>query len=243
MIIIFTDGASRGNPGKGGWGAIILQEDVVIEIGGKEENTTNNRMEMTSAIEALKNVEGDENIELFTDSAYLLNGATKWIYGWQKNNWQTKTKDPARLGSESVSGRDVLNKDLWMELLEVIEDKEIEWKRISGHSGVPANERCDIIATSFAGGKPIKLFHGKVGEYRVDLSVTRVESGKSKVESKNRKKMATYSYVSLVDGKIKVHKTWAECESRVKGKSGAKYKKSVSEEDEKMVIAEFKRLG
>lgn len=239
--IIFTDGASRGNPGLGGWGAIIATGDdnskfqnpnvKIREIGGKEENTTNNRMEMTAAIESLRKITSNSEIELYTDSAYLINGITKWVFGWQKNNWQSKTK------------KEILNKDLWQELLKVSHGKKIKWNRLSGHSGIPANERCDTIATSFADGKPIKIFNGPMNGYRIDLSVTESKADASgqlhDLSKRLVKKSPAYSYISEINGKIKVHKTWEECEARVKGKSGARFKKSVSENNEKEIIAEF----
>ncbi len=231
MTTIFTDGASRGNPGPGGWAGIILDDGKVLEIGGREENTTNNRMEMTAAIETLKrisdNSKADQEIQLYTDSAYLLNGITKWVWAWQKNNWQTKTKE------------EVLNKDLWQRLLEVSKNKKIKWKKLPGHSGVPANERCDVIATSFADDKPIKLFHGDIKNYKIDLSI--VKGNEKAIKLKSSKKIKAYSYVSEINGEIEIHKTWAECEARVKGKSGAKFKKTVSKSNEKEIIAEFSK--
>ena len=115
-IVIHTDGSSKGNPGPGGWGAIIEDRNTsneirIKEIGGREESTTNNRMEMKAVIEALKNVLESSEIEIHTDSEYLINGITIWIKNWQKNNWRTKDK------------RDVLNKDLWQELLEEMEKR------------------------------------------------------------------------------------------------------------------------
>jgi len=208
-------------------GAIILENEIVTEIGGHEDETTNNRMELVAAIEALKKVSGGD-VELHTDSAYLINGITKWLNGWQESGWTTKGK------------KDVLNKDLWEELVEVSRNEKIEWKRISGHSGVPANERCDVIATGFADGKPIALFHGPLGTYKINMALT--EGNEKAIRSKSNKKAKAYSYVSMVDGKIETHQTWAECEARVKGKSGACFKKSVSEEDEACIIAEFGRL-
>ena len=159
MFIIYTDGSSRGNPGRGGWAAIVIENNygvlkVLKEIGGREEKTTNNRMELTAAIEALKSL-GDfgntelacsefvEPVEVFSDSTYLINGITKWVYGWQKNKWQTKDK------------RGVLNKDLWQKLLVQIEKRNIVWKKVLGHSGHKFNDRCDEIATSFADGKKV----------------------------------------------------------------------------------------
>lgn len=232
MVTIFTDGASRGNPGQGGFAAIILNNGMVREIGGREEDTTNNRMEMMASIEALKILPDETEAEIYTDSAYLLNGATKWVYGWQKNNWTTTTKE------------EVLNRDLWKELIAVSEGKKIKWHKLSGHSGVPANERCDVIATSFADNRPIKLFHGNIYDYGIDLNITEAKadaSGRLPDHTVRRGKAAAYSYVSMINNIIKTHKTWSECEARVKGKSGARFKKAVSKEDEEKIISEFSK--
>jgi len=147
-IIIYTDGSSKRNPGPGGFGAIIFDGEDVKEIGGREGQTTNNRMEMTGAIEALKNMPEGSEIEICTDSEYLLKGITVWIKNWQKNNWRTKNK------------KGVLNRDLWEKLLVETEKRKIEWKKVLGHSGHDINDRCDEIATSFADGKSIKLYNG-----------------------------------------------------------------------------------
>lgn len=224
MITIFTDGSSRGNPGPGGWGAIILSDEKVIEIGGREDETTNNRMEMTAVISALKSVSNDEEINLYTDSAYVLNGATRWVKGWEKNNWKTSTKD------------DVLNKDLWQKLVDLTAHRNISWNLIKGHAGNPGNERCDVIATSFADNSPTTLYDGSKQEYKINLQdITMKSSEKSKSKSKSK----AHSYVSMVDSKIMVHKTWDECKARVQGVSGARFKKSVSPEDEENIINEF----
>jgi ribonuclease HI len=153
-IIIYTDGSSKGNPGPGGFGAIIFDEENAKEIGGKEEKTTNNRMEMVAAIEALKNVPENSEIELYADSEYLIKGITIWIKNWQKNNWRTKDK------------REVLNKDLWEELLSETEKRNVEWKKVLGHSGHEFNERCDEIAQCFAVGVEISLFNGLKENYK-----------------------------------------------------------------------------
>lgn len=158
-FIIYTDGSSKGNPGPGGFGAIIFDVENVKEIGGREEKTTNNRMEMTAAIESLKYVDKNfadtELVEVFSDSEYLINGITKWIINWQKNNWKTKNK------------KQVLNKDLWQELLIETEKRKVEWKKVLGHSGHKWNERCDEIATNFADGIKVDLFEGSKGSYIV----------------------------------------------------------------------------
>ncbi|MFA6494131.1 MAG: ribonuclease HI, partial [Candidatus Paceibacterota bacterium] len=231
IISIFTDGSSLGNPGPGGFGAIVVFDGKVKELGGGEKPTTNNRMELSAAIGALqwvgRNVSdgvGDPRpaIVLHTDSSYVINGITKWIWGWKKNNWITSTKT------------EVINRNLWEELSKVVIGKKIEWKYVAGHVSVAGNERADRIAVSFAEGKPETLFEGNFSDYPIknilDISHD-VEQKKDRSESRAHSKAKAYSYVSLVDGKIMTHQTWAECEARVKGKK-AKYKKAVSKEDE-----------
>jgi len=221
MITIFTDGSARGNPGPGGWGAILVTEDTAIEIGGREDHTTNNRMELTAVISALGEIKGEKEITVFTDSAYVVNGITRWVKGWEKNNWKTSTKE------------DVLNKDLWEQLVEVAGHKIINWKIIKGHSGTPGNERCDVIATSFADNAPVVLYNGSSERYGVDVSIIQKQPLKA-----SSGRMTAYSYVSLVDGEIKIHKTWEECKARVHGVN-AKFKKSTSPENEEEIIREF----
>lgn len=242
-VHIFTDGASRGNPGRGGWGAILVLRDEenqearsknqgkVKELGGREEHTTNNRMELRAVIEALVWVkhEGEkERVIVYTDSAYVIKGATSWIHGWQKNGWKTKEK------------KDVLNKDLWMELASAMENSAVEFENVSGHVGVKGNERADEIATSFADSAAIELFEGTFAEYSIDVFDLGEDTGKREAkESKGaRSRAKAYSYVSLVDGEVKVHKTWAECEARVKGKR-AKFKKAVNVEEERGLVREW----
>jgi len=228
-IIIFTDGSSRGNPGPGGWGAIINENDKVVELGGGEKLTTNNRMELLGAINALKTLQKTKKeIILNTDSSYLINGITKWVYSWQKKNWKNSFKE------------DVANKDLWEKLIEVSKNKKIKWNHVDGHSGISGNERCDEIATAFADNEKIKLFLGKKLDYKINLKDL-VGLDIKKTHSKNKnKKMPAYSYLSLVDGVFKKHKTWAECEKRVKGiKGGVKYKKAGNELEEKQIMTEW----
>lgn len=160
MITIFTDGSSRGNPGPGGWATVIVNGRKVSEFGGVEKMTTNNRMEMTAAIEALSHTSKKSKIILYTDSSYLINSITKWVKAWKKNNWkrniwQTKTKE------------DVLNKDLWMKLDTLNTDRIVEWFYVSGHAGIAGNERCDQIATAFADHEAIELFNGPLLKYNI----------------------------------------------------------------------------
>ncbi len=228
---IFTDGSSRGNPGPGGWGSVVIEDDIVTELGGREDNTTNNRMELTAAIEGISNIKSNDiKIIVNTDSSYVINGITKWVNGWKRNGWMTKTKD------------EVLNRDLWERLVEVKEGKDIEWNYVGGHSGVRGNERCDEIATSFADGVSVNLYNGSLNKYEIKdiLDLSQVSE---KVSKKSHSKAQAYSYVSMVDGIIMIHKTWAECESRVKGKSGTRYRKATSLDQEQQIIHEFKKYS
>jgi len=233
-IKIFTDGSSRGNPGPGGWGAVVVNGEGVVELGGAEKNTTNNRMELQAVIASLSFLEVEnenltEVISIYTDSSYVLKGATSWLAGWERNDWKTKTKD------------DVLNKDLWQRLSMVMVGKKLDWHLVAGHVGIPGNEKADEIATAFADGKNLALFSGLLKEYEIDvLHFTHNPEAKQKrSNSKSRSKAVAYSYISKVDGKIEIHKTWIECEKRVRGARGALYKKSLSLEDEKSIVKDF----
>jgi len=225
---IFTDGSSRGNPGRGGWGAIINAGDVVVELGGREDHTTNNRMELMAVLASLLWL-GKNSISratIHSDSKYVIKGMTEWVSGWQRNGWKTAAK------------KDVENRDIWEALAAARGSMNISWEHVDGHAGVPANERCDEIATSFADDVPMKLYSGPVKLYGIDLSVTKALEGVKK-SSKKSSGIKAYSYVSLVDGKLETHKTWAECFARVKGKSGARFKKSISKADEDAISKEF----
>ncbi len=229
MITIFTDGASRGNPGRGGWGSVVVTDNIVTELGGREDNTTNNRMELSAAINGLNAVLSSEEIVLNTDSSYVINGITKWVNGWIRNGWVTKTKE------------EVSNRDLWQKLVSASEGKKISWNYVGGHSGILGNERCDVIATSFADDEPTELYNGPFSKYHTQniLDLSKVVE---KANKKSHSKAVAYSYVSMVDGKIEIHKTWAECEGRVKGKK-AKFKKAISSDHEREIIAEFTKAS
>ncbi len=239
MVTIFTDGSSRGNPGPGGFGAVVIAGNTVREIGGREERTTNNRMELMAAIKALQQIQDSRpnatggqagfKIQVFTDSNYLINGITKWVFGWQKNDWKTTLK------------KDVENRDLWEALVEAVRGKSVEWKYVGGHIGVSGNVRCDEIATAFADNLAPKLYSGDLSQYGIRniLDIKHdASAAKEKSASRAHSNAKAYSYVSLVDGAVQTHKTWAECEARVKGKP-AKYKKVLSAEDERALISEW----
>ena len=135
-VTIYTDGACSGNPGPGGWGAILEFKSIEKEISGFEANTTNNRMELTAAVKALSLLKEDCIVKLYSDSAYLVNGfQQKWILGWQKNGWKNSKKEP------------VLNSDLWKELVAMDKRHRITWIKVKGHSDNVKNNRCDELAT------------------------------------------------------------------------------------------------
>lgn len=224
-ITIYCDGSSIGNPGPGGWGAVVSDGVTVKELGGYEGSTTNNRMELTAAIEALHAITGNGNAVIHTDSQYVINGITKWVKGWKKNGWQTKEK------------KDVLNKDLWEVLTLAAEQRSVTWEHVRGHAGIERNERVDVIANGYARREPVELFHGAEDEYVAFLA----RMPKPRVVSKSPKKKDTrpaYAYVSLLHGKVMSHATWAECEARVKGKP-AKFKKVFSKEEESALKHEW----
>ena len=230
--IIFTDGASSGNPGPGGWGALIADDTHVREIGAGETHTTNNRMELSAVYEALVAVTKSDfdSAIVYSDSSYVIQGATSWGAGWRARNWITSTKAP------------VLNRDLWEPLLELLDvhGKKISWKNVGGHVGIPGNERVDVIATSFSYKKNIELYDGPRAAYPVNLKIITADTSlaSKKSESRTRSKQAAYSYVSEVDGKVETHKTWGECEARVKGKR-ARFKKALSSDEEIEIIRQF----
>ncbi len=134
LVEIFTDGACRGNPGPGGWGALLCYNSTEKELYGAEHDTTNNRMELTAAIEALESLNRDCDIRLTTDSTYVKDGITKWLKNWKNNNWKTSKKKPVK------------NDDLWRRLDSVCTKHRIEWCWVKGHSGHVENDRVDALA-------------------------------------------------------------------------------------------------
>jgi ribonuclease HI len=213
-ILVFTDGAASGNPGPGGWAAIILDlKNQIIELGGGERHTTNNRMEMLATVEALRKLSGTKvPIEIRTDSKYVIDGVTKWVHGWKKRDWKTAAGEP------------VVHPDLWQALDELNQSHQITWTYVPGHSGVPGNERADEIAVAFSQGKTLELYTGPASKYDIDLEAAADPAWKTSV------------YLSYIDGKIYRDATWAECEKRVKGKRGVKYKKVSSAREEKETL-------
>jgi ribonuclease HI len=138
QVEIFTDGACKGNPGPGGWGAILRSSGKERELSGGESPTTNNRMELMAAIEALRALKRPCHVQLYTDSVYVRDGITKWIHGWRRNGWRTADKKPVK------------NSELWQALLEASAPHRIDWHWVKGHSGHPENERADVLACAEA---------------------------------------------------------------------------------------------
>ena len=134
QIEIWTDGACSNNPGKGGWGAVLIYKNHRKEISGSHNDTTNNRMELTAVIEALKTVKKDIPVKIYTDSKYVMEGITKWINSWKKNNWRTADKKPVK------------NSDLWQELDKESQKHQISWQWVKGHAGNELNEIADQLA-------------------------------------------------------------------------------------------------
>ncbi|CCQ74897.1 Ribonuclease H [Magnetospira sp. QH-2] len=133
-VEIYTDGACSGNPGPGGWGVVLRWQGTEKELYGGEPETTNNRMELTAAIEALETLKRPVSVDLFTDSTYVRDGITKWIHGWKANGWRTAAKKPVK------------NQDLWERLDQAMARHQVDWHWVKGHAGHPENERADALA-------------------------------------------------------------------------------------------------
>jgi ribonuclease HI len=245
QIVVFTDGAASGNPGPGGWAAVVVTpQGHVTELGGGTEHTTNNKMELTGAIKALEHVAGArEAVQIYTDSSYVIKGITQWVWNWQRRGWKT------------AEGADVLNRDLWEQLLSLVNARgrnRIEWRWVRGHDGTPGNERVDEIAVAFSRNRNEQLYDGPLSVYALPVldlpdtsdpldRSTRATAGRtpstgSSVANKPTAKGPAYSYLSLIDGVLERHTTWAECERRVKGRSGARFKKAMSAADEAEIL-------
>ena len=246
-IIAFTDGAASGNPGPGGWGAIIVSPDGhVTELGGGAAHTTNNRMELSGAIAALEHVAAHPApVAIYTDSSYVIKGITQWVWNWQRRGWKT------------AEGGDVLNRELWEQLSSLVAARgkgRISWHWVRGHDGTPGNERVDEIAVAYSKQRPEPLYDGPLDGYGLaileradgtsitaptawDLSApARRSSDRSSGSASRSSKAAAHSYLSLVHGVLERHQTWAECERRVKGQAGARFKKALSAADESAIL-------
>lgn len=209
--VAYTDGSCIGNPGPGGWGVHIETPDGrVVEAGGGEIRTTNNRMELRAAIEALRLTADSSEVTVVTDSQYVRRGILEWVAGWQRNGWRTST------------GKPVENQDLWRELA-ALAGPRVDWQWTRGHAGTPGNERCDEIAGAFSSG--IRRLEPIAG------------AGPADAAPPARATPAGTTYLSLVDGVVARHATWPECDGRVRGVRGARFKKARNPAEERAIVA------
>jgi ribonuclease HI len=239
--VVFTDGAAKGNPGPGGWGAVIATPDGhVVELGGGAAHTTNNQMELRAVIAALEHLRRTPGVvAVHADSTYVIRGITQWLPGWRRRGWRT------------AEGQPVLNRDLWETLAALVAERGrggVVWHYVRGHAAIPGNERADAIAVSFASSRPIDLYAGERRAYPVALDDVPDDTALPPPRSRGATaKAGAYSYLSLVDGEPRRHATWADCERRVKGVSGARYKKAMSAAEEAAILASWgcdpKQLG
>ncbi len=158
MLTIYTDGACKGNPGPGGWGIVLQSSEWVLERGGRDEATTNNRMELLAAIEALTHVPLDAKACICSDSKYVIQGIQEWISGWKRNGWR------------NAAGKPVANQDLWQQLDLLATRAGITWQYVPAHTGIPGNERADAIASAFASGQIPILYKGSFAAYPIQLA-------------------------------------------------------------------------
>lgn len=232
--LLYCDGACSGNPGPGGWGSILLTDQgIVQELGGFEPQTTNNRMELTAALKGLTAIAQHLNqekrshrlpVDLLTDSVYVIRGMTEWIHGWSRRGWLTSQGEP------------VANRDLWEDLLDAVRQHHllVQWLYVPGHKGIPGNERADAIAVDFSKKVSPNLFYGPLAHYPIDLQSFSSNGLPNRSSKSNTSPRATAYYISYVNQKLEKHTDWKDCEARVKGRAGAKFKKisSPAEEEE-----------
>ena len=226
-VTVFTDGACSGNPGPGGWAAIVVWPNAEVqELAGALRHTTNNRMELSAVIAALRSISsrGQKHpCRIYTDSTYAITGITSWIVRWKIKGWKT------------MDGNEVLNRDLWEELealLGAFPKGNVSWHYVRGHSGSPGNERCDEIAVSFSKGCFEPLYLGPLSGYSHDILKLPEEEGPLPAKQSAKPKGKTLFYLSFLGGKLQRHANWSECQSRVMGKSGARFKKISSLEEQ-----------
>lgn len=187
-------------------------------------------MELTAATEALRALETFQgDIVVYTDSVYVIRGITQWIFGWMKRGWKT------------AEGADVLNKEYWKSLHEVVSSRkksqgQITWKFTRGHSGTPGNERCDKIAVAFSKREFVELYNGSSAHYHFEITDLPADQPLPDMTGKNGPKAAPFSYLSVIGGIALRHKSWPDCERRVKGQGGAKFKKAMSAQEEREIL-------
>lgn len=219
--VAYTDGSCLGNPGPGGWGIRLLYPDgTVEEFGAAVKQTTNNQMELQAAIAALEHLGQVPHLTVCTDSRYVIDGLTKWLPNWQRRGWKTAT------------GTAVKNRALWQRLAQLAHPR-IHWQHVRGHSGNANNERVDEIARAFAGGHAPQLFHGRLGEPAdpVRDQVSHAVRAHRVTSQPQGLKHSRPRYVSIIRGDVAIDDDWPSCAARVRGVSGAHYKKVRTSEE------------
>jgi ribonuclease HI len=191
---------------------ILYPDGLVQEYGGAAAATTNNRMELQGAIEALKIIGTATPATIYTDSRYVIDGLTKWIHNWRRRGWQTTAATPVK------------NSDLWM-MLERLHHPGLRWRHVRGHSGDAHNERVDTIARLFAQGAPPPLFRGPRGAPQDPVTMAAPDHPTTSATNQQTSRYRPVRYVSIVYGTVAVDADWHACVSRVRGVSGALYKK------------------
>jgi ribonuclease HI len=194
---------------------------MVQEFGGAEAHTTNNRMELLAVIEALERLQDFQQATLLTDSRYVIDGITKWLSSWRRRGWLT------------VSGTPVKNRELWQHLAR-LHHAGIHWQHVRGHRGNPHNERVDTIARAFASGSRPHLFHGQFNASDDPVAAQALRRPPTNPDSLTQRREKTRDaprYVSIIEGKVAVDDTWPVCAARVRGISGALYKKIYSSQE------------
>lgn len=225
-VRVYTDGACKGNPGPGGFGVRIRYPGGrVTEFGGREKETTNNRMELRAVIEGLRRTRRESRVLVVTDSEYVRQGITQWIHDWKDRDWTRK------------DGKPVSNRDLWMALDRLLRPG-VSFTYTAGHAGDPDNERCDAIASAFAQGRAVTFREG------VDPTPPRPPARRTQAKGRRVSgRKGPGVYLSYVDGCLRRHETWAECERVVKGVSGARFKKCRTEEEVEATLRQWGLAG
>lgn len=215
---------------------MVLPEGRVTELGGGLPVTTNNQMELKAVIAGLswlqrfyKDSAGipSSPISIYTDSVYAIRGITQWIWAWRTRGWKTS------------EGEDVSNQSEWKQLLALVtalKPAGIHWHFVRGHIGVPGNERCDEIAVSISKGRHVDLYNGSLLNYSVAIHDIPEDTSLPEMKPMGEKKPKAFSYLSVIGGVVMRHMDWSSCERRVKGQSGAKFKKALSQSDESEIL-------
>jgi ribonuclease HI len=214
----YADGSCLGNPGPGGWGVHVQFDDGrIVDLGGGEQRTTNNRMELRAAIEAVRATRECQSVTIIVDSEYVKRGITGWVAGWKKNGWRTQT------------GAAVANQELWQEL-DALADSRVTWQWTRAHVGTAGNERVDTIARWFAAG---------MSQARHTAPAPSQARPRQQPTASRTANPSGTRYLSLIDGVAMRHRTWNECKERVNGVARARFRKATNDQDERLILQEW----